>query len=216
MVRMTVAFSLPWRRILRCLLLLACAGAAAAGSFRPIVAVGLNSSPGPPQNVRAIPDAHCRLNVLWDPPATDGGLPISDYGVTPIVNSVSQSETVTADSSTSYNQGMDHTSAYQFTVVAYNSAGRGTSSAVSRSVTDTTKLPGVVSGLTSQMQGVSDAYLQWTYPSNAGYVGGFWVTPYRNGSAEPARYIYPASCLSPSLVFVGQVQQQESARDHRG
>ena len=99
-----------------------------------VVPTTLNPA-GPPTGVTAAAKSSGAL-LSWTAPASDGGMPISSYRVTPIREGVAQTPLTTGTAATTATVGgLTNNVAYTFKVAAITSAGPGAESEASNSVT---------------------------------------------------------------------------------
>jgi len=101
------------------------------GSFNPPAP----SVPGAPTGVSASA-GDASATVTWTAPASNGGAGITNYEVTPYIGATAQTAVYTGSAATSKRvTGLTNGTAYTFKVAAINSAGTGTQSTASGSVT---------------------------------------------------------------------------------
>jgi Domain of unknown function (DUF4082)/Fibronectin type III domain len=92
-------------------------------------------APGVPTGVTAQPASNS-ARVSWNPPANDGGSPITGYIVTPYVDGTAQNPTQVGASATSATiNGLSNGTSYTFRVEASNSVGKGPASNAAGPVT---------------------------------------------------------------------------------
>lgn len=134
--------------------------------------------PGPPTNVTATL-GNLAANILWSPPATDGGSPITSYKVTSTPGGLASTVSGTTLGTTV--SGLTAGVSYSFTVVATNVIGIGSASQPSNSIVAVT-VPGSPTSLVATASGGS-AILRWVAPPTNGGISvtGYVVTPYVNG-----------------------------------
>ena len=121
---------------------------------------------------------HSRIDLEWDPPAYDGGAPISGYR---IEISADRRRTWTllarrgANTTSYYHTALPPNTTRHYRVSAVNRAGAGLPSNVDFATTDA-DLPGAPTGLEAEANGTSRIDLTWTAPS---YTGGVPLIGYR-------------------------------------
>ena len=99
----------------------------------PVTPLAL-SAPSEPQGVSATP-ATGQAQVSWTAPATNGGVPISGYTVTPYIGAIAQNPvSVPATTTSTTITGLSNGTSYTFTVAATNAIGKGTASQASPGV----------------------------------------------------------------------------------
>ena len=86
-----------------------------------------SNTPGPPQDVTAEP-RDGRIKVTWEPPAFDGGSPITGYTVTASRNSSNHKASFGPDATSGAIRSLINGKTYSVTVVAKNANGSGTPS----------------------------------------------------------------------------------------
>jgi hypothetical protein len=128
------------------------------------------TAPGAPQNVSAAPH-DSSATITWQPPASDGGSPITQYTVVSSPGGI----TATVDGSTFSTSmlGLTNGTSYTFTVTATNALGTGPASAPSNAVTPA-QLPGAPTGIAA-VEGVDSAIVSWNAPASN---GGSAITQY--------------------------------------
>ena len=110
-------------------------GTGSASSPSPSITPAPPSAPGAPTGVQGTPGDGA-VNLSWTAPASNGGSPITGYRITPRINGVAQTPTVTGGTATTqYVGGLTNGTAYTFTVAAINAVGTGPDSSASASVT---------------------------------------------------------------------------------
>jgi RHS repeat-associated protein len=130
--------------------------------------------------------------LTWTAPGSTGGLPISQYTITPYLSGQAQGAQSTGSAVTSFTAtGLTNNVGYTFAVAA-NTCVASTLSAATGSITPT-GVPGIPTAVTAT-------------PSN-GSVQVAWTAPAANGNASPSGYtVTPAVDGNPlSPVSVGQV-----------
>jgi len=116
-----------------------------------------------------------QATVSWTAPASNGGLPVTSYVVTPYVNAVAQTPAVFNSTATTQTvTGLTNGTAYTFTVAATNGIGTGAESAPSNEVTPATVPDAPTIGTATA--GNTQATVSWTAPVSD---GGLPVTAYR-------------------------------------
>ena len=110
-------------------------GTGSASSPSPSITPAPPSAPGAPTGAQGTPGDGA-VNLSWTAPASNGGSPITGYRITPRINGVAQTPTVTGGTATTqYVGGLTNGTAYTFTVAAINAVGTGPDSSASASVT---------------------------------------------------------------------------------
>jgi hypothetical protein len=131
------------------------------------------SAPGAPTSVTATSTGATTANVLFTAPASNGGATITSYTATSspggITGSISQ-----AGSGTIPMIGLTAGTAYTFTVRATNSAGPGTASSASNSIT-TVGTPGSPTSVVATATGKRSATVSFAAPASD---GGSEITSY--------------------------------------
>ena len=116
--------------------------------------------------------------VAWDPPASDGGSPISAYTVT----SAPDAKTCTTAATSCTVSGLSNGTAYTFRVTAENTVGSGPASTASAPVTPST-VPGSPSAVVATA-GNASALVAWDPPASD---GGSPISAYTVTSAPDAK-----------------------------
>ncbi|WP_433359050.1 fibronectin type III domain-containing protein [Streptosporangium sp. CA-115845] len=134
------------------------------------------SKPGAPTAVTGVP-RHQAVKVSWQPPAADGGTPITSYTVTASPGG----KTASAGAGTSaIVYGLVNGTAYTFTVTAANAVGPGPASAASA---QTTPVAGKLPGAPTKIVGTP----------KLGSVGVSWQPPASDGGADITQYTITTS-----------------------
>ena len=123
--------------------------------------------------------------VTWTAPASNGGVVITGYVITPYKAGVAQAtQTFNSTATTETATGLANNTAYTFAVAAINGVGTGAASAQSNSVTTPTT-PGAPTIGTATC-GNASVSLSWTAPASNGgaAITGYVVTPYIGGMAQ--------------------------------
>ena len=150
------------------------------GTYSTVARGATNAArPGPPQNVRARGTGPHTVLLAWDPPATDGGAPVTGYSIrmvgpndrTWIIIRPNTGNTTTTFTHT----GLDPVTRYQYQVAAINRVGAGAWSLAATTLThaDFADAP---TGLTAQAVGTARIDLAWNAPR---YTGGVSILGYR-------------------------------------
>lgn len=123
--------------------------------------------------------------VSWTPPASNGGIAITNYVVTPYVGTTPLSSTQVGNVSSTTISGLTNGTTYTFRVQAKNALGNGAESASSNAVTPAT-LPGAPTGLGASA-GNAQATVSWSPPASNGgsAITGYVVTPFVGALALP-------------------------------
>ncbi len=162
------------------------------------VAAPAPTRPGAAQNVVATA-GDGQAAISFDPPATDGGAPITGYTVTSSPDGLTATGTTGPLTVT----GLTNGTAYTFTVTATNTAGTGPASDASAPVTPVpaVTVPGTPTGLTAA-PGNGQISLTWTAPTSTGgaaisdYVVGY--RPHGTGSFT----VYPDGVSTAGMATV--------------
>jgi sugar lactone lactonase YvrE len=102
------------------------------------------TAPTPPRAVQAVPGDNS-ANVQWVAPASNGGLPVVGYTVTPYAGATAGTPIVISGPSTSYAMtGISNSTSYTFTVRATNAWGTSGDSPPSNAVTPGRLFPGYI------------------------------------------------------------------------
>ena len=127
------------------------------------------SAPGAPTGVTGTP-GNTTVSVAWSAPASNGGASITAYTVQYSSNAGSTWTVATSSAASSpyLVTGLANGTAYLFEVAATNSAGTGSFSSPSSSVTPVSA-PAAPSGLSATgPNGTAQATISWTAPNNEG------------------------------------------------
>ncbi len=143
------------------------------------------TTPGAP-TIGTATAGNASATVTWTAPTSNGGAAITGYVVTPYLGGTAQTATTFNSTATTETVTGLSNSTYTFTVAAINSAGTGSASAQSNSVTPTTA-PGAPT-IGTATPGNTTATVTWTAPSSNGgsAITGYVVTPYVGGTAQTA------------------------------
>jgi hypothetical protein len=141
---------------------------------------GLPSLPGPPMNVMAAA-GNASATVSWTPPASDGGLPVTGYVVTPLIDDVAQAPVTFSSTVTTQNMtGLTNGTSYTFTVAAITAIGIGPPSNPSNPVTLAPTVPEAPTMLRNAVAFNQSATVSWQAPASDGGspIVGYIVTAY--------------------------------------
>lgn len=130
--------------------------------------------PGAPRNLEATAAGHARIDLEWDPPASDGGARITGYRIEVSASGRTgpwrRLGDVSGANSTSYShRGLSPRTTRHYRVTAVNGVGRGPASAVAWARTEA-DFPGAPTGLRASADGTSRIDLVWTAPIHTGGV----------------------------------------------
>ena len=135
--------------------------------------------PGAPRDLAAEADGTSRIDLAWEPPATDGGASISGYRIEVSDDGGRSWNTLVANTRsarTAYaHTGLAPASTRHYRVSAINRVGTGNASGVASATTDAT-VPDPPTGLTATAISPTQIDLAWTAP---GYDGGAPISGYR-------------------------------------
>ena len=157
------------------------------GAGRPSAPVPATTAPGAPSAPRnLVADGPSRIDLEWDPPAYDGGAPISGYRIE-ISEDRRRTWSPLADRRGANTTTYSHTrlppnTTRHYRVSAVNRAGTGSLSRVVVATTDA-DVPGAPTGLAAGANGASRIDLRWTAPNNT---GGAPIIAYRIEVSEDA------------------------------
>ncbi|MDI1463478.1 fibronectin type III domain-containing protein [Catellatospora sp. KI3] len=152
----------------------------------PSAAVTTWDRPGAPRGVTAVPGDR-RLTVGWQPPASDGGAPITGYAITTTAGGVPQSSLTTdAATTTATVTGLINGITYTVTVTAVNSLGQGPAAVATATASDRPSAPPDV---TAAAAGSDRITVSWDPPASDGGspVLEYLITPYEGTTALPSR-----------------------------
>ena len=146
-------------------------------------AVTLGLPPGPPTNVAAA-SGNAQATITWLAPASNGGLTITGYTVTPYIGSTAGTPvTVGGTTLTATVTGLTNGTSYTFQVYATNAMGNGPATASNVLVVGTPAAPTSVAAT----GGANQATVSWTAPaSNGGAISGYIVQAYVGSQAQNA------------------------------
>ncbi|MGD0882585.1 MAG: fibronectin type III domain-containing protein, partial [Acidimicrobiales bacterium] len=141
------------------------------------------TTPGAPADVMATA-GDTSASLTWDAPASDGGLTITGYTITPYIGATAQTPVDVGDVLTDDVTGLTDGTTYTFTVAATNSAGTGAASTASNPVTPAT-VPGTPTDVVATA-GNASASLTWDAPTSDGglAITGYTITPYIGATAQ--------------------------------
>ncbi len=152
-----------------------------SGTSNPVIPATVPDAPG---NVFAT-GGNASATISWDPPASNGGIPVTGYVVTPLIDGVPQTPVVFNSTATTQTvTGLINGTTYTFTVAAINGVGTGPSTESFNSVTPATVPDAPTIG--SATAGIEQATVSWTAPASDGGspITGYIVTPYVDGVAQ--------------------------------
>jgi Fibronectin type III domain len=171
--------------------------------------------PGAPVPVSAVPYGSGVAKLIWNPPATNGGSPITAYVVTPFIGPTAQKKQAFQSPSTSdLIAGLQNGKVYQFEIAAVNAVGIGAFSPHSGSMT--VGSPGQPGGPTVAKAGSGSLRVSFKPPANNGATitsyaatcrssnGGISKT--KTGKATPIT----VAALTPSKTYTCSVNATNS------
>ena len=127
--------------------------------------------PGPPQNLRARGTGPSSISLNWDPPESDGGMPITGYTIRargPNDNAWIVIRSNTGSTATAFaHTNLQPLTRYQYQVAAINRVGVGQWSFTTATITHA-DIPGPPTGLTARAVGMSRIDLSWRVPRDDG------------------------------------------------
>jgi titin len=144
---------------------------------------------GKPRAVHATPGDD-QATVRWTPPASDGGIPITGYTVTPYLNGVPQTpQTFNTTATTQVATGLTNGMTYEFTVIALDANGPGSESDPSE--LETVGAPTKPTGVGITAGGDARVTLAWTTPAadNGAPITGYTITPSIGGVGQTPRTV---------------------------
>ena len=146
---------------------------------RPVLS--LDSAPGAPRNLTAIPSGPTRIVLSWTVPNDNGGVPITgyqiessadgtDWGNPPLVENTGNNKTTYTDT------GLTEGTTRYYRVSAINRIGTGAPSNEASATTQAISAPDAPTNLTATASGQTRIDLSWKAPE---YNGGAAITGYR-------------------------------------
>lgn len=141
--------------------------------------------------------------VTFNPPASDGGLPISSY----VVMANPGGNTASAAMSPIVVNGLANGTAYTFTVTATNATGTGPASSASNAVTPT-PLPGALTGVLSRKTHDIAGIFNLPIDRNVPILGAVTVEPRAIGSAHTIVFQFENMISAVSAVNVVDEKSQ--------
>ncbi|MHB8665656.1 MAG: fibronectin type III domain-containing protein [Acidimicrobiales bacterium] len=177
-------------------------------SSAPSNAVTPTGGPGSPTNVTAVA-GNAQATVSWNPPASNGGHPITSYTVQPSGGSpVTACGTCTTATVTGLTNGVTYT----FTVTATNSAGNSAPSQPSNAVTPTGP-PGVPGPPTNVIANPGNNYadVSWTAPmmTNGAPIDSYLVQLYGQSSGYVGSVSACGSCTTATYNGIAATQSYQ-------
>ena len=142
--------------------------------------------PGPPRQLNATPVGHTQINLSWTAPASDGGSPVTGYGIR-ASSDAGQTWTELVGNTLSTTTSFSHTgltagTTWHYRVWAVNGIGAGPLSAVASTTTGAT-VPDPPTDLEATPVGRTRIDLDWETPA---FNGGSAITGYRIEVSEDA------------------------------
>lgn len=132
----------------------------------PTNAVTPATVPGPP-GIGAATRGNGDASLWWTAPASDGGVPITGYTVTPYIGAVAQPvRTFLSTATTQVISGLTNDTTYSFRVAAVNAVGTGTQSAASNTVVPGNRPPQASAGVDQTVHSLADFTLNGTGSSD--------------------------------------------------
>src|SRR2546425_1018799 len=131
-----------------------------------------NIPPNPPSSLVATPYSATQINLSWNPPADNGGYPVTGYRIQYGIDSGSFANLTANTGST--NTGYSHTGlstshTYTYRVFAINQAGISTPSNTASTVpTVISSVPSSPTGLVASTASTTSIRLSWNPPQNSG------------------------------------------------
>jgi hypothetical protein len=178
---------------------------------------GVPERPGRPRAVAATA-GNASAQVTWAAPASDTGVPVTGYAVTPYINGVAQTkQTFNSTATTQVATGLTNGALYAFRVSAIDANGEGGLSDVSERVR--VGAPSAPTALTVAGGGSETVKLTWHAPavSNGATITGYKIVPYLYGSIQPAHNVGTATAASiTGLTTGGRYTFIVAARSNRG
>ncbi len=153
----------------------------ASGRSNPVTPE--DTAPGAPTIGTATP-GNGSATVTWTAPASNGGIMITNYLITPYIGATAQTG-ITVGNVLSYDvTGLTNGTTYTFTVAAINDINTGPPSGMSNAVTPATA-PGAPT-IGTATPGNASATVTWSPPTSDGGspISGYLVTPYIGTTAQ--------------------------------
>jgi hypothetical protein len=124
-------------------------------------------APSAPRPVAAVPYGSGTARLIWKPPSSNGGSPVTGYLVTPYLGTVAQPVRTFNSTNTTQNlTGLKNGKVYQFEIAARNAVGTGAWSAKSGGMT--AGAPGQPANPTAVKRGTGSLRITFTAPSPNG------------------------------------------------